>query len=232
MTLLEHLKRSMYRILSRLGLAVQRHERYMLAGYANTYGPIDIVIDVGVADGTPEIYEAAPTAYLYLVEPLDLYETHIRSILKSRRGEWIRVAAGERNSTGDFVICNDPRKSGLEPRPSSDLSGATTKLVQIRPLDDILFERLPRQSAVFLKVDVEGNELAVLRGAEHVVRKSRLVYVECTLYAARNGYTMTDLVEFMSEHGHTAIDILTVGRRDGVAQHANMLFANRDFAGR
>jgi FkbM family methyltransferase len=74
--------------------------------------------------------------------------------------------------------------------------------VQCRLLDDVL----PRDYRVdFLKVDVEGAELSVFRGAERVLRECRpILFFECT----RSGLdqfelTPMDVLEFLAGRGYS-----------------------------
>src|SRR3954449_6529991 len=53
------------------------------------------VIDVGVAYGTPELYDAFPDARFLLVDPLEEYAPAIDGIVaRLRSAEWVRAAAG------------------------------------------------------------------------------------------------------------------------------------------
>jgi hypothetical protein len=50
------------------------------------------VVDVGAGRGTPQLYEAFPEAYHFLVEPLTEYESDLSKALKPYRGECIFAA--------------------------------------------------------------------------------------------------------------------------------------------
>jgi FkbM family methyltransferase len=87
-------------------------------------------------------------------------------------------------SEGEFKLCSAPMTSSLlEPnmpllRKFNDLAELTTPVsrtkVQTRRLDDI-----PEIAAIdFLKVDVQGLELAVLRGGERLLKDAVVVQTE------------------------------------------------------
>ncbi len=63
----------------------------------------------------------------------------------------------------------------------------------------------------FIKCDVEGGELPILRGARTVLeRHSPVLYVEVVAEWARNfGYTPGDLVRFLREAGYDQIYLVT-----------------------
>ena len=52
------------------------------------------VVDVGVAYGTPKLYEAFPESYHVLVEPLGEYKPYLQDILRNYKGEYILAAVG------------------------------------------------------------------------------------------------------------------------------------------
>src|SRR5947209_20596337 len=51
------------------------------------------VIDVGVGAGTPDLYEAFPSARLVLVEPLVEWRPHLEQIRETRSAEVVTAAA-------------------------------------------------------------------------------------------------------------------------------------------
>lgn len=54
------------------------------------------VVDVGVANGTPELYTIFSYSYFLLVEPLKKYEPKLKSILRHHRGSYVIAAAGQK----------------------------------------------------------------------------------------------------------------------------------------
>ena len=62
------------------------------------------VIDIGVGNGTQDLYSAFPDAYLYLIEPLVEFKPTIQSILSKRNGDYIIAAAGSSNSTQQINV--------------------------------------------------------------------------------------------------------------------------------
>ncbi len=57
-----------------------------------------------------------------------------------------------------------------------------------------------------LKIDVEGGELPVLRGARRVLRHQKpVVIVECKSFSIRYGWNRTDLIMHMLELGYNTL---------------------------
>jgi FkbM family methyltransferase len=75
-------------------------------------------------------------------------------------------------------------------------------------LDSLLEAGLPTPSAV--KVDVEGGELAVLRGADRLIRTSPPSFiVEANVSMERFGYTRDELVSFLRERAEYSFHAVT-----------------------
>ncbi|MEJ7610056.1 MAG: FkbM family methyltransferase [Ferruginibacter sp.] len=84
------------------------------------------------------------------------------------------------------------------------LSGNTdTGTVQCRRLDNVLTEH-DITRVRYMKIDVEGFELAVLEGANDLLREKRVDIIQVEINAAlvNSGASVTGLLEFISSHGY------------------------------
>jgi FkbM family methyltransferase len=82
-----------------------------------------------------------------------------------------RVAAGDRDGEGELHLANDPAfHSTVEIYAGRGIGHAVR--VPVNRLDTI-WTRLGRPVVSAIKIDVEGGELAVLRGAETLLRETR-----------------------------------------------------------
>src|SRR5690349_11725631 len=68
---------------------------------------VGTVIDVGVADGTLELYRNFPAANLLLVEPVEEFRPAIESILRRYRGQVCFAAAGDEPGFVNLAMGND-----------------------------------------------------------------------------------------------------------------------------
>ncbi len=86
-----------------------------------------------------------------------------------------RLALSDTAGTREFVhMVDDPGWSGFVERPTPGGQSAERLVVQTARLDDVL---PPDATVDFLKVDVEGAELEVLRGAVQTLERHRPVVV-------------------------------------------------------
>jgi FkbM family methyltransferase len=135
-------------------------------------------IDVGCHLGSVlhEITQLSPNGHHIAVEPVPYKAVWLRR--RFPNVELHQVVLGEENGTVDFFY--DPRRSGFSSIGRHRHLGQGTMAIKVKRkrLDDIV---PPSTSIGFLKIDVEGAELHVLRGAQRVLRESQpVVLFECT----------------------------------------------------
>lgn len=191
------------------------------------FGPATL-IDVGVAHGTPQLYNAFPDAYLVLIEPLDEFTESINNWLASRRGEHVRCALGATEGTLQMSVeHNKLSKSSLVNRDilTAEKHGTELREVSILTLDQIVASK--EWAGPFgLKIDTEGYELEVVRGATKVLRECQFVIAEVSGGPRfTNSYRFAEFIAAMHENGFDMRDILTTKRfRDGNIAFMDMLF--------
>ena len=103
---------------------------------------------------------------------------------------------------------------------NSPLERHTTVLPQ-RPLDSF------NLSPDFIKMDVQGYELEVLKGGLDTLAKAQAVLIELSLLEINRGCPLLDeALSFMRQHGFVAYDILELHRRplDNAMNQVDVLF--------
>jgi FkbM family methyltransferase len=161
-------------------------------------------IDIGAHKGDILRYllKFAPSGKQFAFEPLpDFYE-----VLQSKFGKQCSIypyALGNshREISFNYVISN-PAYSGLKKRtydrPHED---DTTITVQQRRLDDIIPEDIPIK---LMKIDVEGGEFDVLRGAEKILARCHpiIIYEQGIGGSDVYGTTPEVFFDFMTSFGY------------------------------
>jgi FkbM family methyltransferase len=138
----------------------------------------DTFVDVGANHGSFSIVAAAlvgPRGRLYAIEPQPVLARLVDRSLAANapcRFDVLPVACGDGAGTVRLYVPRDTSgAAGLFPGFSAT-SAHRVLAVPLRRLDDLLAGAgLPGR--VVLKLDVEGNELAVLRGARRLIREAR-----------------------------------------------------------
>ncbi len=137
--------------------------------------PGDVVFDIGAFDGdTAAAYLERGAAAVYAFEPLARNRERMpRALVDDPRFLLLPYALAERDGRQDLIV---PRRSDgaaslsrafFDMTKRDAVDAGEVHAVEVRRLDDL---GLPRAS--FWKIDVEGAELGVLRGAERTLRQS------------------------------------------------------------
>jgi FkbM family methyltransferase len=129
-------------------------------------------VDIGCAKGKilSHMLRLAPRGTHFAFEPQPQDADELRRCFPSVRVQ--ELALGDFHGESDFQqVVTNPGYSGFRRRryPSEHETVATIR-VRVEKLDDVIPDDVPIR---FVKIDVEGAELLVLRGAREILRKQR-----------------------------------------------------------
>jgi FkbM family methyltransferase len=146
---------------------------HLRALLATVLRPDSTCVDVGAHAGAvlAEMVRLAPDGHHHAFEPLP----DMAAALAARfpQVEVHRLALSDTRTTREFVhMVDDPGWSGFVQRPTPGGQDARRITVQTAPLDEVL---PPGTRVDVLKIDVEGAELEVLRGARETIARDRPV---------------------------------------------------------
>jgi FkbM family methyltransferase len=215
----------------RVGSGVRRTAEEALAHVKHQGFEPATVIDVGVAYGTPELYDAFPDARFLLVDPLEEYAEGIGQVTaRLRDAEWVRAAAGPSPGEIQINVNRAPALSSTLGHWKGQDDGGQSRTVPVVTIDDLVAERsLP--APYLVKVDVEGAELRVLDGAARVLEQTELVLLEVNLFQfLPDQPQLHDVVAYMKERGFVTYDFYGghVRLLDDALAMTNMAFVRED----
>ena len=162
-------------------------ELFLLQHMANISNSNSVFIDVGANKGdySVELIKAGITGKLFLIDPI-IKNLRIakQKILNLNFNNFEIIECALSNSTGrkNFYTNIDPKSSSeSDSMYDMKLIGYSNKQkktkVQVKKLYNIM-----RQSKIkrihFLKIDVEGNEFNVLKGAENYLNNGRIRFIQ------------------------------------------------------
>ncbi|NDJ53587.1 MAG: FkbM family methyltransferase [Chloroflexi bacterium] len=185
------------------------------------------VIDVGAADGTPALTQAFPEARHIMIEPLAEYEATLQAMAKGLpQAQVIIAAAAAQAGQVTLNVHDDLLGSSLmqEADPSRDGQPRTVTAITV----DGLVEAQGLAGPVLIKVDVQGAELEVMRGAETTLAQTEVVILEASLFGFfRDGPQLADVIAFMVERGFAVYDLVGQHFRplDGALAQIDVIFA-------
>jgi FkbM family methyltransferase len=167
-------------------------------------GPESLCVDVGAGSGEilRHMQAAAPRGNHVALDPLPECVAWLR---RDFQGVVVwQVAAAERAGTSPYVwVSSNPGYSGLRRRPY-DRDDETLEAITVvtARLDDLV---PPASRIDLIKIDVEGGELGVLRGATEILGRCHPVIVlehGGDHVVSEYGVTTDDLWEHLSGFGY------------------------------
>jgi len=184
------------------------------------------VIDVGVAYGTPELYENFPNSKIILIEPLNEFSMYINKITKKYNATHINKAAGCKE--GQIEINVKPQITS-----SSTLKGkilGINRKVPLSTIDNICAKEY-FNGPYLIKVDVEGAEVDVLKGAKKILEETDVVILEVTFFIElQNAPEFFEVLTFMDSIGFVLYDIFNLRNRekDNILSQADITFVRKE----
>lgn len=203
------------------------HERAPLGG------PYATVLDVGASRGQFALHarHRYPDARIVCFEPLPASQETLRRVLGDRV-ELRPVAVGAEAGTASMHVSAADDSSSLLPigeRQLAEFPGtqeARQLDVPVVTLDDVIDEGLA--GPVLLKIDVQGLELDVLRGAGDALAAVDTIFVECSFVELYEGQALADeVIAFLFSHGFRLAGVhgLATGQ-GGQTLQADLLFTS------
>jgi len=174
------------------------------------------IFDVGVAKGTPWLYDAFPDAYFVLVEPVQENIPHMRRILRRVSGTYVLAAAGSEQGTATINI--EPERKGMTSLLERTVETASGEHLEHRQVPVVTLDSVTRGQGATppfgLKIDTEGFELEVVHGAREMLTMTEFVIAETSTGDGRfvDGYCADDLIEEMWVQGFFVADVLRTTR--------------------
>ncbi|MGB9689508.1 FkbM family methyltransferase [Thermogutta sp.] len=153
----------------------------------------------------------------------------------------ICAALDERESAVPFYVHHDRTMSSLVPAdqtilkekfPNDAPEPIAVRMVHTKTLDQIVEQIPDLHGSFFLKLDTQGNELRILRGAPDTLMRTEVILTEFMFYSPyRTDYSFRDLVDFLSDHGFECAGALSLTRRPSHEISAvDFLFKRREVA--
>jgi len=208
------------------------------------FGPrFETIIDVGAHHGQFSLLarDLYPDAHIVCVEPLPAALDRLRAVhVEDDRVTIMPFAAAAAGADGrrSLHVSRKTDSSSLLPilRPYVDAfpgtEEASTIDVEVRPLDVLLSQELRRPA--LLKIDVQGGELEVLRGAVGLLSEVEAAFVECSFVEFYGGQALADeVIGAFLRHGLRLDGVYSVVRDgSGRCLQADLLFRRPGNVGR
>ncbi len=190
----------------------------------------ETVIDIGAGDGTKSILDLFPSTNLVLIEPLDFFEQPLREIVKSRKSNtvYLKNLLASSKSIVDFFEHEDHFGSSINMEFELSKNQVKTKLEAV-PLDYLL-SNIDFSGPYFIKIDTQGSELEILKGAPKTLRRTEALIIEVSVQDFFiDSHTLKDVFDFLYGYDFRVFDFadLTYRPSDGFLAQLDILFVKK-----
>jgi FkbM family methyltransferase len=214
----------------RLYLSVELHRRWInwdKRVYLSFVRRGDVVLDVGANVGTHTVFLShlvGQNGMVIAVEPVPRSFEQLQKTIR-RRARFpnvlpLRLAFGETTSTGAEAVIRVPGNDFTQASLREQTVGSWERKEAVRRYTvslTTLDEQVRANSITrldFVKIDVEGGELGVLRGGAEALTRFR-PFLYCEVYerwSSTFGYSSAELLSFVRSLGYTDARVMQKGQ--------------------
>lgn len=183
-------------------------------------------IDVGAYSGewTIAFRQLYPQTRVLMVEPQPARKERLQALTHVHNGvEFAPVLLGPAAAAGVTFYQAETGSSVLRDPGNNAAQPAAMEMTTL----DAVTRGTPFERADFLKLDVQGYELEVLKGAEEILKSVEAVMMEVNLIGVYEGAPLVhEAVAYMAAHGFRVYDVCTFFRRpyDNALWQLDMIF--------
>ena len=193
------------------------------------------VLDVGANKGqfAAFAFNAWPDAQLYCFEPLPKPRGTLKAIVAAKRVRVFDVALGSQASSMDMHIAQRDDSSSLLPIGEHQTTLHGTHEVGVQPVKveriDSLLNLSDLLSPCLLKIDVQGFELDVIKGATGLLSAIDVIYAEMSYIELYKGQPLySDIIAFLHDYGFAVAGVYNQSDDTGLgAIQADVLLQRR-----
>lgn len=212
-------------------------ERRTAVALARLVEPSSLVLDIGANIGAHTLTLAklvGPAGRVLAFEPTDFAFRKLTRNLALNPKLASRVetfhcflTTGDGTGVPDAIYSSWPLTGGVELHPKHLGQEMQTEAAQARSLDSILSERADRRVQL-IKLDVDGFECDVLRGATAMLREMRPAFVmELAPYSLEErGASLDELLSYFVPNGYGLYTLLARRRLPSTARELQRLIAD------
>lgn len=185
--------------------------------------PVNTVIDVGVLSCTGSLMQEFSDRHHILIEPIEEFAPQIRKIYDKKGVSYDLVIAAMSDHDGEVLMRTQSVRDGAAITHARIVeeknADATCRKVEAKTLETLVKER-GYKPPFLLKVDVDGAELEILKGARSVLDHCNIICIEVGIK------NIVQRADYIIRAGFQPFDIVDLCYYDRRLVQADMIFVN------
>jgi len=183
-----------------------------VARFFGSAAKLKVVFDVGANEGQTAAHyvRAFPYAQIYSFEPVAAtYKSLVQRVSKCQRVRTFQLAFADSNRTARIQLASVSGHNSLQNELSDGASSSSGELITIRTLDSFCAEENITHIDL-LKIDAEGFEFQILKGAEKMLGAHQIQFIlaEVTFDSCNKFHTsFFHLAEYLHGCGYHFFDL-------------------------
>ena len=174
---------------------------------------IDTLVDIGVGiNGTPELYNHFDSAHLVLIDPTTEAKNYAETNLTARSHSFYNCGVGEKS--GELILNVEEDSSYSSFLEVADINFRADPIdrrtVKVDTLDNIMSNE-KNSGRIGVKIDTEGFELNVIKGATQTLKNVDFVLAEVrhNHESFKDMYSLEEFIEEMFKNNFILTMIVT-----------------------
>lgn len=193
---------------------------------------VNTILDIGAnkAEWSELAATIYPNAQFYLIEPQIELKPQLDSFFKSHEGDWILGGAGATSGELTLTVWDDFAGSSFLVPENNNNGDKEQRTVPIFTVSELLKDGKIAIPDI-CKLDVQGFELEVLKGAEAIMGKTEVFILEVGLFKfLPNQPVIEEVIAFMKDKGYVIYDFPGFSNRpiDGALGQIDICFVKED----
>ena len=192
-----------------------------------------VVIDGGAHAGLYALMvrEIYPEAAIHMIEAQPACLPNLEQVAATNGFHLHPCAIGSpEDAASGFVTfaATDVASTGAHVAAHGEVGDGTVQ-VPVRTLDTLLSGRLSADDRAFLKMDLQGYELAALKGATEILPLIEVIQTEVSFFAQAYEPSIVELMTFLDRAGFDLFDIAALSERtrDNRLRQGDFIFVRR-----
>jgi FkbM family methyltransferase len=173
------------------------------------------IVDIGANHGTwtREALHYFPDAYYTLVEPQGWLKDSIKDILdRNKKVSFHAVGAGEKEGTFKFTVHDKDHSSSFRYTEEDARDGGFKQLdIPVVTLNGLLANS-EKPAPDIIKIDAEGLDMEVLKGASNFLGQAEVIMVEAVIVNKEFNNSILEMLSFMDRQGYRLFDLTDLNR--------------------